>query len=168
MKNFDQEVNKFLPIYNASWDQNLGFVPMTEAEVRQMGKDLKMALDPDFVFFAEKDGATIGIALTVPNLNEVFIKIRRGRLFPTGFFKFLFGRKSIKSVRVVALGILPEYRRIGLDMCLYVRSFQTALRKGIERAEASWILENNALMNRALVQIGGRVFRRHRIYEKTL
>ncbi|MDO8969080.1 MAG: hypothetical protein Q7U74_00235, partial [Saprospiraceae bacterium] len=59
MKHFEEEVNRFLPIYNASWDQNLGFVPMTEAEVRQMGKDLKMALDPDLVYFAEKDGKTI-------------------------------------------------------------------------------------------------------------
>ena len=168
MKQFDREVDRFLPIYNASWDQNLGFVPMTEAEVRQMGKDLKMALDPDFVFFAEKDGQTIGIALSVPNLNEVFIKIPRGRLFPTGLFKFLFGKKSIKTVRVVALGILPPYRRIGLDVCLYVRCYQTALRKGIQRAEASWILENNDLMTRAIRQIDGKVFRKHRIYEKTL
>ncbi len=168
MKAFEQEVEKFLTIYNAAWDQNLGFVPMTEAEVRQMGKDLKMALDPDLVFFAEKDGEVIGAGLTVPNLNEVFIKMPRGRLFPTGFFKFLFGRKSIKSVRVVALGILPQYRRIGLDVCMYVRSYQTARRKGIHRAEASWILENNELMNRALVQMGGKVFRKHRVYEKAL
>ncbi|MFN0215981.1 MAG: hypothetical protein ACKVT2_17105 [Saprospiraceae bacterium] len=168
MKQFDQEVDKFLPIYNASWDKNLGFVPMTEAEVRQMGKDLKMAIDPDFVYFAEKDGKTIGIALSLPNLNEVFIKIARGRLFPTGLFKFLFGKKSIKSVRVIALGILPEYRRIGLDVCFYVRSYETALRKGIKRAEASWILENNDLMNRALLQIKGKVYRKHRIYEKSL
>ena len=168
MKHFDQEVDKFLPIYNASWDQNLGFVPMTEAEVRQMGKDLKMALDPDFVFFAEKDGKTIGIALSIPNLNEVFIKIPRGRLFPTGLFKFLFGKGSIKTLRVVALGILPEYRRMGLDVCFYARTYQTALRKGIKRAEASWILEGNDMMNRALIQIKGKVFRKHRIYEKTL
>ncbi len=168
MKNFESEVNKFLPVYNASWDQNLGFVPMTEAEVRQMGKDLKMAIDPDFVFFAEKDGQTVGIALSIPNLNEVFIKIKRGRLFPTGIFKFLFGRKSIKAVRIVALGVLPEFRRSGLDMCFYVRTFQSAIRKGIDRGEASWILEENALMNRALLQIGGRMFRKHRIYEKTL
>jgi GNAT superfamily N-acetyltransferase len=168
MKHFDAEVEKFLPIYNASWDQNQGFVPMTEAEVRQMGKDLKMALDPDFVFFAEKDGKTIGIALSVPNLNEIFINIRRGRLFPTGLFRFLFGKKSIKSLRIVALGILPEYRRIGLDVCFYARTYQTALRKNIQRAEASWILENNDLMNRPLVQIGGKVFRKHRIYEKYL
>ncbi len=168
MKDFDREVEKFLPVYNSAWDQNLGFVPMTEAELRQMGKDLKMALDPEFVYFAEKDGKTIGVALSVPNLNEVFIKIPRGRLFPTGIFKFLFGRKSIKSVRIVALGILPEYRRTGLDVCFYVRSYQTARRKGIPRGEASWILENNDMMNRALLQIKGKVFRKHRIYEKTL
>jgi GNAT superfamily N-acetyltransferase len=168
MKHFEEEVNRFLPIYNASWDQNLGFVPMTEAEVRQMGKDLKMALDPDLVYFAEKDGKTIGIALTVPNLNEVFIKIPRGRLFPTGLFKFLFGKKAIKTLRVVALGILPEYRRSGLDVCFYVRTYEAAQRKGIQRAEASWILENNDLMNRALLQIQGKVYRKHRIYEKAL
>jgi hypothetical protein len=133
-----------------------------------MGKDLKMALDPDFVFFAEKEGKTIGIALSVPNLNEIFIKIPRGRLFPTGLFKFLFGKKSIQSVRIVALGVLPEFRRSGLDVCFYVRNYHTALRKGIKRAEASWILENNDLMNRALLQINGKVFRKHRIYEKTL
>lgn len=168
MKHFDEEVDKFLPIYNASWDKNLGFVPMTEAEVRQLGKDLKMAIDPDFIYFAEKDGKAIGIALSVPNLNEIFIKIPRGRLFPTGLFKFLFGKNSIKTLRIVALGILPEYRRTGLDVVFYVRSYQTALSKGIQRAEASWILENNELMNRALLQIHGKVYRKHRIYEKVL
>lgn len=168
MKHFDEEVDKFLPVYNASWDKNLGFVPMTEAEVRQMGKDLKMAIDPDFVYFAEKDGKTIGIALSIPNLNEIFIKIPRGRLFPTGLFKFLFGRKKIKTLRVVALGILPEYRRLGLDVCFYERTYQTAKRKGFQRGEASWILEDNDMMNRALLQIQGRVFRKHRLYEKAL
>jgi GNAT superfamily N-acetyltransferase len=168
MGDFDREVEKFLPIYNASWEKNMGFVPMTEAEVRQMGKDLKMGIDPDFVFFAEKDGQPIGIALSVPNLNEVFIKMPRGRLFPTGLFKFLFGKKYIKTVRIVALGILPEYRRMGLDVCFYVRNFETGQRKGIQRGEASWILENNDLMNRALLHINGKVFRKHRLYEKML
>ncbi len=168
MKNFTREVNQFLPIYNASWDQNLGFVPMTESEIRHMGKDLKPVIDPDFVFFAEKDGQPIGTALSIPNLNEIFIKIRRGRLFPTGVFKLLFGRKSIKAARVVALGILPEYRRTGLDLCLYVRTYQAARRKGMHCGEASWILEDNVMMNRALLQIGGKVYRRHRIYEKRL
>jgi GNAT superfamily N-acetyltransferase len=166
MKDFKAEVERFLPIYNKSWSENLGFVPMTEAEVRQMGEDLKMGIDPDFVYFAEKNGEVIGIALAVPNLNEIFINIKRGRLFPTGLLKFLFGRKNVKSVRVVALGILPEYRRFGLDMVMYTKFHQIAKQKGIKGGEASWILEQNDLMNKALLQIGGQVFRKHRIYQK--
>ncbi len=165
MRRFDEEIDRFLTVYNGSWDQNMGFVPMTEAEIRQMGRDLKMILDPDFVFFAEKEGQVIGIALTVPNLNEILRNIPRGRLFPTGLWKILTGRRKIKSVRIVALGILPPYRRTGLDMCFYVRTYQAAIQKGIQHSEASWILENNVEMNRALTQIGGKMYRKHRIYE---
>ncbi|MBU6342814.1 MAG: hypothetical protein KGS48_15075 [Bacteroidetes bacterium] len=168
MKKFSEEVDRFLPIYNNSWNENLGFVPMTEAEIRQMGQDLKLGIDPDLVFFAEKEGKTIGIALAVPNLNEIFIKIPRGRLFPTGIFKFLFGRKSVKSIRIVALGILPEYRKSGLDMCFYTKIYRNSYAKGIHYGEASWILENNDLMNRAILSIGGQMFRKHRIYQKYL
>jgi GNAT superfamily N-acetyltransferase len=164
MKDFDNEIQKFLEIYNASWDKNLGFVPMTPNEVRAMGKDLKSIVDPEFVYFAEKDGKPIGLALNLPNFNDVLQKVKRGRLLPTGIFKILLGKGKIRSVRTVALGILPEYRRTGLDMCFYVRSMEVAKRKGIVHAEASWILEDNLTMNRALVAIGGQVYRKHRIY----
>ncbi len=165
MKDFDRELERFLEIYNASWDKNLGFVPMTPAEVAHMGKDLKSIVDPDFVLFAEKDGQGIGMSLSLPNFNEVLIKVKRGRLFPTGIFKILMNKNKIKTIRIVALGIMPEYRRTGLDMCMYVRTYLTGLKKGIHRGEASWILEDNHNMNKALVQIGGRLYRKHRIYQ---
>jgi GNAT superfamily N-acetyltransferase len=168
MKHYDAEIDRFLKIYNASWHENLGFVPMTDGEVRQMGKDMKMIIDPNLVFFAERNGEVIGAALTVPNVNEVLINIRRGRLFPLGIVKLLWGLKKIKSVRVIALGILPEFRRTGLDICLYVKTYEAALKKGVTMAEASWILADNALMNRALERIGGKVYRSHRLYTKAI
>ncbi len=168
MKNFKQEIEKFLPVYNESWSENTGFVPMTPDEVRQIGKDLKPVLDPDLMYFAEKDGKVIGVALTIPNVNEVQIKMKRGRLFPFGVFKLLFGLKKIKSIRIVALGTLKEYRRLGVDVCFYVRTINVGLSKGIRRAEASWILENNEMMNRALEHIHGKVYRKYRLYDKPL
>jgi hypothetical protein len=164
MQDFDNEIQKFLDLYNASWDANLGFVPMTRNEVILMGKDLKSIVDPEFVLFAEKDGKPIGLALNLPNFNDVLQKVKRGRLLPFGIFKILWNKSKVKTVRTVALGILPEFRRTGLDMCFYVRSMQVSRRKGITHAEASWILEDNLTMNRALVQIGGKVYRKHRIY----
>ncbi len=168
MKKYRQEIESFLPVYNASWVENTGFVPMTDAEIRQIGKDLRTIIDPDFVYFAEKDGKIIGVSLTIPNVNEVQIKLKRGRLFPFGVFKLLLGLKKIKSVRILALGTTKEYRRLGIDACFYARTIATAKRKGIVYGEASWILENNEMMNRALVQINGNVYRKYRIYEKNL
>ncbi|MEQ1745097.1 MAG: hypothetical protein ABMA02_06720 [Saprospiraceae bacterium] len=168
MKKFKQELRNFLPVYNESWAENTGFVPMTDAEIEQIAKDMKPIIDPDFLYFAEKDGKTIGVSLTVPNVNEVQIKLKRGRLFPFGVFKLLFGLRKIKTVRIIALGTLKEYRRLGVDVCFYVRNMKTALRKGIDRGEASWILDNNQAMNRALEHIGGRVYRTYRLYEKNI
>jgi GNAT superfamily N-acetyltransferase len=168
MRRFEEELDKFLPVYNASWAENTGFVPMTEAEVRQIAKDLRPIIDPELVFFAEKDGQTIGVSLTVPNINEILIRLKRGRLFPFGIFRLLFGLRNIRTARVVALGTLQEYRRLGIDTCFYVRTQQAAVRRGIIEGEASWILDNNAMMNRAMERLGARVYRKYRLYEKTL
>lgn len=168
MKNFKRELDRFLPVYNASWAENTGFVPMTPDEVRQIAKDLKPVIDPDFVYFAEKEGKIIGVALSIPNINEIQIKMKRGRLFPFGIFKLFFGLKKIKSIRILALGTMKEYRRLGIDVIFYVRTMRTGLRKGIPRGEASWILENNDMMNRALEHIRGKVYRKYRLYEKTI
>lgn len=168
MKNFNAELNQFLPIYNQSWAENTGFVPMTLREVKQIAQDLKPIVDPDFIYFAEKNGKPVGVSITIPNLNDIQKTIKKGRLFPTGIFKIFLGMKKIKTVRVLALGTLQEYRKLGIDVCFYVRNLMTAKQKGIKRAEASWILENNVAMNRALEHIGGKVYRKYRIFEKEL
>lgn len=168
MKRFKQELQNFLPVYNESWAENTGFVPMTDDEINQIAKDMRPVIDPDFVYFAEKDGKTIGVSLTVPNVNEAQIKLNRGRLFPFGIFKLLLGLRKIKTVRIIALGTLKEYRRLGIDVCFYIRNIKTAKRKGIIHGEASWILENNDAMNRALEHINGRVYRKYRLYEKNI
>ena len=168
MKKYEQEIEQFLPVYNASWSENTGFVPMTPEEVHQIGKDLKQIIDPDFVYFAEKDGKIIGVSLSIPNVNEVQIKVKRGRLFPFGVFQLLFGLKKIKSIRILALGTLKEYRRLGVDVCFYVRTIKTGRLKNIPRGEASWILENNEMMKRAMENIHGQMYRKYRLYEKSI
>jgi hypothetical protein len=168
MKNYTQEIENFLPIYNESWAENTGFVPMTPDEVRQIGKDLKTIIDPNLVFFAEKDGKTIGTSMAIPNINEIQINVKRGRLFPFGALKILTGLKKIKSMRIVALGILKEYRRLGIDVIFYVKNIQAGLKRNMTRAECSWMLEDNEMINRAIEHINGRVYKKYRLYEKDI
>jgi len=168
MKNFDTEVASVRNVYNEAWNKNMGFVPMTDKEFDYLAKDLKLILDTDFCMVAEHNGKVVGFSLGIPDINEVFIKIRKGRLFPTGIFKLLFGKKKIKSLRVIALGVLEPYRKMGIEACFYGSLIQKAKEKGIHSAEASWILEDNDMMNRALININGHAYRKYRIYQKAI
>lgn len=168
LKDFKNEAEKIKKVYNQAWDKNLGFVPMTDDEFAWVAKDLKMIVDPSFCIIAEKDNEIVGFSVGIPNINEVLIKIKRGRLLPTGIFKLLFGKKNIKTLRVMMLGVLEPYRKLGIEACLYGRIIKNAKPKGIEGAECSWMLEHNYMMNHAIEQINGKLTKSYRIYEKSI
>ena len=168
MKDFKNEVDKILQVYNLAWKDNTGFVPMTEDEFKYLAKDLKMILDKDFCLLAEKEGKVIGFALAVPDINQVLIKIKRGRLLPVGIFKLLLGLKKINYVRVIALGVNEEYRKAGIEAYFYAQIIQKAIDKKITGGEASWILENNEMMNKGLRNLNATAYKRYRIFEKMI
>jgi GNAT superfamily N-acetyltransferase len=168
MKDFKADVEKILEVYNSAWAENTGFVPMTETEFRYLAKDLKMILDKDFCLLAEHNGKVIGFALAVPDINQILIKIKRGRLFPTGIFKLLLGKSKINYVRVLALGVVEGYRKMGIEACFYADIIEKAAAKKITGGEASWILENNEMMNNGLKKLNATVYKRYRILEKAI
>lgn len=168
LKDFKNEADKIKLVYNKAWDKNLGFVPMTDEEFNYIAKDLKMIVDPRFCIIAEKGSEVVGFAVGIPNINEIQIKIKRGRLLPTGIFKLLFGKKKIKTLRVLMLGVLEGYRKLGIEACLYGRIIKNAQETGIQGAECSWMLETNYLMNHAIEQINANLYKRYRIYEKEI
>ena len=167
-KYFKSEVAKIREVYNAAWDLNLGFVPMTEREFDYMAKDVKLVLDTDFCMVAEKDGKVIGFALAIPDINQILINIKRGRLLPFGLFKLLFGMKKINGIRVLALGVVEGYRKLGIEACFYANIIEAYRRKNFKRAEASWVLEHNEPMNKALEHVKGVPHKRYRIFEKAI
>ncbi|WP_118972208.1 hypothetical protein [Taibaiella koreensis] len=166
--NFKRELEQFGKVYNAAWDKNMGFVPMTKAEFDFMGKDMKLIADTDFCLAAEHNGEVVGIALCLPDINQVLKKIKRGRLFPTGVFHFLLGRKKINALRILALGVLEPYRKMGIEACFYATIMKKGREKGFNMAEASWMLEHNDLMNRAIEHMHGVRYKTYRIFDKQL
>ncbi|MCC7442394.1 MAG: hypothetical protein IT285_12225 [Bdellovibrionales bacterium] len=166
LKEFDRDVEIAFDIYNSAWEDNWGFVPMNWEEFKFSAKDMKMALDPRFAFIAEKDGKPAGFMLALPDLNHVFKRIPNGRLFPTGIFKLLIGKKMMKSVRILTLGVKKEYRHGGIFALFTVESFRRAKRYGLVGGEPSWILEDNEGMNKPWRDLGAPLYRRWRIFDR--
>ncbi len=166
-RDMEAEIGRFLQVYNAAWERNWGFVPLTEAEVRHYAKGLKPILDENWAFVAEKDGETVGAALSMPDYNEVLIHLG-GRLLPFGWAKALWYRRRIDRVRVFALGVKPEYQHTGIAAKFYELHFDSAQRTPQKAGETGWILETNESMNRAMEGMGGEIVRTYRVYEKLL
>ena len=166
IKNLKSELELVLEVYNNAWSKNWGFVPMTREEILHAADDLKQIADEDYLFIAEKDGRPVAFSVTVPNLNEVLIKIKNGKLFPTGIFKLLTGMKKIKNTRTIMLGVIKELQNAGLGAVLYLESFKTGKKKGIDGGEISWILEDNIPMNKAAELMGAKRSKTYRVYQE--
>jgi GNAT superfamily N-acetyltransferase len=166
-RHFEAEIRRFLEVYNAAWERNWGFVPLSEGEIVQYAKDLKPVLDENWAMVAEKDGETVGAALTLPDYNQVLKKMNV-RLLPLGWAKALLGRRKVDKVRVFALGVKPEYQHTGVAAAFYMEHFEMAATTPQDGGEMGWILETNTAMNRAMEAMGGRIVKRYRVYERSL
>ena len=129
-----------------------------------MGKEMKQILNPEFVLIGEKDGRAVGFALALPDINQA-LKPAGGSLFPTGLLKILYHQRLIRSLRVIALGVVEEYRASGIAAAFYAALWRNAVRMGYGGCEMSWILEDNVLMNRSLKAMGAVRYKTYRIYD---
>jgi len=167
MKDLKTEVEKIKTVYNSAWFQNWGFVPMTDEEFDHMVGGLKKIVDPHLVFIAEVDGKPAGFSLAVPDVNQVLHRIN-GRLFPFGLFRLLWHSKikdKIDGVRIITMGVSPEFQKKGIDTVFYVETFKVGVQRGYSWAEMSWVLEDNVKMNRILDLLGAKLYKKYRIYE---
>jgi hypothetical protein len=164
MKNFQKDLEKFKYVYNKAWAPNWGFVPMTEEQIDAMAKDMKPLAEPSLVLFGEIDGKLIGAALVMLDYNLIFKKMN-GRLLPFNFIKLFTQKKKIKWARILTLGIIPEYQKKGLDTIFYWEIVTRAAKVGIRLGEASWVLEDNDMMNRGLELMNSERYKRYRIWE---
>lgn len=170
MKDFDNDVQLILDVYNQAWSRNWGFVPMTDEEFRHTAKDMKQIIDPEMVLIAEHQGKPVGFSLALPNINQALIKLK-GRLLPVGLLKLLWHTKvsnKINSCRLITFGVIPEFQKRGIDSLLYTESVRRGKERGYEWAEMSWILETNDLMCRGCEEMGGVLYKRYRISEMPL
>lgn len=165
---FDRELKTIRRIYNEAWERNWGFVPMTDAEFAFMAKELKPIVDPNLALIAETpEGEPAGFVLALPDFNQVLIHMN-GRLFPFGLLKALWYQRKIHQMRVVTLGVLEEFRGKGIDALLYLQIIRNGAARGVTLAEQSWVLEDNEKMRSPIERLGGRAYRRYRLYDVAL
>lgn len=167
-KTLTQDLAKVKEVYNAAWQDNWGFVPMTDPEVNFMAERLKPLLMEGLVWLAETATEPVGFLLALPDYNIPLKPLRGHVVTPRilGFLPHLLGWKRPPACRVLTLGVKDTYRSKGLESAMLIEGLNVGFKAGFKRAEASWILEDNTMMCRVLEAIGGKPYKTYRMYER--
>lgn len=172
-RHLKRDLDFIVAIFNDAWSSNWGFVPMTEAEIDALGRNLKLLVGENYVAIANWKGRPAAMAVSLPDLNAAIADLR-GRLLPLGWARLLwrvFARPP-RSVRMPLMGVLREHQGNAIGAALSLAAIERVraahAARGVTRAELSWILEDNLPMRRMIEALGGVPYKTYRIYERGL
>ena len=169
MKKLNRELSVFREVYNSSWKDNWGFIPITPEEVDVMAEQLKGVLVPELTIIAQAGEGPVGFLGIVPDVNQV-LRVLRGRLTPLRIIKALYRFPRIDALRLMLLGVKKEWRGRGVEALMIKKGFEGIKKFGkkYKRIEFSWILEDNLPVIHISEMIGGHVYKRYRVYEREI
>jgi hypothetical protein len=164
----------FKELYNAAWQKNWGFVPMTPRELDGLVASLGQFFDPDLAFFGYVDDEPAGFVLCIPDLNQVLQRAyaKPGTPEFVTLIKALYFWKLntvIDTARIPLLGVKEEYRKKGVDAVMYYHILRKLMSNPrYQRCDSGWILASNYQMVNIATSFGSRIYRTYRYFEKAL
>jgi hypothetical protein len=175
MSRYDDEFAAIVRIFRAAWVDNWGSIPISDAEAKQMAAEMKLIMVPELVSVATIDGEPVAMCLALPDFNEI-IRDLKGKLLPFGWAKLLWRlltrRSFVSGTRVVLMGVMPEYKNKPMGSLLALLTVgavrDASLKLGMPICEMSWVLETNTQTCHSIEDIGGRVYKTYRMFEKAL
>lgn len=172
-KHFSEDIKLAIDIFNDAWSENWGFIPFTEAQAQHMASELRPIITPENVVLCYFDGEPAAFGIVLPDINEAIADFG-GKLLPFNWARLLWRLKveRIKSARMPLMGVRRKFhaKPVGTAFAYKIIDMvnDANIDRGLVRSELSWILESNEAMLNMLTEMGGRIYKTYRIYEKPL
>jgi GNAT superfamily N-acetyltransferase len=170
LKKLNDEVHLIVKIYNDSWAQNWGFLPITDEEAILLAKSLRLIVDPGLVQFAFVQGEPAAVLGAFPDPNYAFLPRWRwyGDSDLIRLTRLLFKRRNNRHTRLMFFGVRPGFRNLGIDALLYEKVKNYATKQGYSKCEPSMLLEDNHLILHPSEFMGAERYKTWRIYDLSL
>ena len=163
-----EELKIVREVYNATLERNWGFVPISMEDLLAAADDIRSIADPKLLLIAEMDGKDAGVAITLPNFNEILAKVKKTpHWLRLPHIFLLMKTHKINSCRQTVLGVVPGCRDRGLHAWLIHEQFVRAQER-YANATLGWMEDTNTEILKNCEIVGGEFERTWRIFEKAL
>lgn len=144
-----------------------GYTPLDEGEMEDLAKRYLPVIDPRLVKIVKKEDEIVAFIIGIPDLTEGIQKAR-GQLLPFGFLKILRAAKKTKQLDLLLGAIKEKYRGRGLDVLMGVTMLLSAHEAGLEMIDTHHEMETNVKVRAEMERMGGKIYKRFRVYKKRL
>ncbi len=157
-----------LEMVNLCYADIFGFVPLSPAEIQKLAAQYLPILDPTLVKLVETSAdEPIGFVVSMPGITEG-LQRSGGKLFPFGFIHLLKALHQSKQLVLLLGAVKPGHKGKGVTALLAESLLTTARKRGMTEIDSHLILENNMVMRAEAENIGGKVYKRFRVYQKII
>ena len=163
----DKYAEDFRLIYNKAWVNHEGVGEMEKVEACKLVNSLKPVIDERIIWFAYYKDEPIGFFISIPELNQLFVKYVDGKLDSFGKLRLLFNKwtGATRSMSGLAFGIVPAFQRKGVEIALIVAAAKAIKDKvPYKDIEMNWIGDFNPRMMHVAEQIGAKIYKTHHTY----
>jgi len=156
MKNAEKYLKELVMMYNKIWaDFHENYTPLEFDDLNSIFRDAKAMLDEELIWFGYHKDQPIGFLITFPDLNQVFKKLKNGKLNLPNILKLLYYKKrAVTRGRLLLSGVIPEFQRTGVVGGIYLKLTDSMRNKGMEELELSWVGDYNVTVNHLYGQFG--------------
>lgn len=161
-------IKPVLTLLNETFTNIYAFSPFEDYEMEDFAKRYIFVLDAEFIKAIEdENGELVAFIIAMPEISEG-VRKAKGRMMPFGIFKVLSAQKKSKMLTLLLGGIKEEYRGKGLDVVLGYHIISAAMKRGFEFIDSHLELEDNLKVRAEMERMGGKIYKRYRIYTKSL
>jgi len=156
MKNPERYLRDLVMMYNKIWaDFHEAYTPLEYEDMNQIFQEAKNMLNEKFIWFAYHEDERIGFLIVFPDLNQVFRKLKNGRLTLMNILRLMYYKKrAVTRGRLLISGVIPEYQRTGVVGGIYLKLAGSMKAEGLKEMELSWVGDYNVTVNRMYQQFG--------------
>jgi len=166
-RRWDSDVWTFGEIMNKTFAHLWQFHPFANEEWRELFRELKLIARPSQMLIAEMDGEPVGICTGLPDLNPLMRPLK-GKLSPIQMIKILIGTRRYSRAGLDNIGVLPEYRRIGVAQTLAITLCREYQKHGMKETFYYFVNDDNIRSRRFAESIGGTGRVVYHCYDKRL
>ena len=166
-KRFEEESDLLARIYSETFKAHWGYAPQSEEEFYEILSPFKLALESDFIQFAEHEGKVVGFALGVPDYNPTFRRLN-GNFDFLNVMSFLYLKRKIREGRLIAIGVVPEWRGKRIAPLLLASVFNAMMERGYIKCEYSWVFRENVSSQNVVRKFYSSDYKHYCVFEKKI